>query len=130
MVGQGARPHAVLKSGGREIARARLARTAASRLLGWIGTVPRPQETLWIEPCAAVHTFGMRATIDVAFVGPDGTVLKVVRSMRPWRAALCWGAAAAVEFPEGGAADIRKGNVLELEFRCDSDGVESGIILA
>jgi len=115
MVGQRARPQAVLRSGGREVARARVARTVPARLLGWIGTVPRPQEALWIEPCAAVHTFGMRVPIDVAFVRPDGKVLRVVRSLQPCRIVLCPGAAAAVEFPEGGATGVHEGDVLELE---------------
>lgn len=37
-----------------------------------------------ITPCRWVHTFGMRFPIDVAYVGVDGVVLKMVR-MRRWR---------------------------------------------
>lgn len=39
---------------------------------------------LVIPSCSWVHTFGMRFPIDVAFVGGDGVVVKMVR-MRPWR---------------------------------------------
>jgi uncharacterized membrane protein (UPF0127 family) len=39
---------------------------------------------LVISSCHWVHTFGMRFPIDVAFVGDDGVVVKIVR-MRPRR---------------------------------------------
>ena len=32
--------------------------------------------------CNSIHTFGMKEPIDVAFVGDDGEVLSVIRSVR------------------------------------------------
>ena len=44
-------------------------------------------EALLLPGCASVHTFGMRYTIDVVFLDPLGRVLRVARSLRPWRVA-------------------------------------------
>ena len=39
---------------------------------------------LLLQPARSVHTLGMRFAIDVAHLGPDGTVLRVA-TMKPWR---------------------------------------------
>lgn len=60
-------------------------------------------------PCRSVHTFGMRHPIDVAFLDEEGRVVKVVRSMQPWRREGCFKAVLVLErfasekewFPEG-----------------------------
>ncbi len=56
---------------------------------------------LVIAPCSSVHTFFMRFPIDVLFIRRDGTVVKCVSGLRPWRIALAPGAYAVVEFPAG-----------------------------
>jgi hypothetical protein len=43
----------------------------AARLLGLAGADPRPGRGLLIPRCRSVHTFGMRAPIDVVFVAPS-----------------------------------------------------------
>lgn len=43
----------------------------AARLLGVAGTDPRPGRGLLIPRCRSVHTFGMRAPIDLVFVTPS-----------------------------------------------------------
>ena len=96
------------------LCRVRVARTPWLRLRGWVGYRPDPDESLWLEPCMAVHTFGMVVPIDVAFVDGRGRVLRVVSGMRPFRLAACPGAAAAVEFPAGYASRITEGSVLEV----------------
>jgi uncharacterized membrane protein (UPF0127 family) len=40
---------------------------------------------IYLVPCQWVHTFGMRFPIDVAFLGCDGRVLAVNRSLKPNR---------------------------------------------
>lgn len=59
-------------------------------------------EGVLIDPCASVHTFGMRAPISVAFLDRDRVVLSVHPEVRPWRLARHRGAAVAVE----AAADV------------------------
>lgn len=42
------------------------------------------KETIWIKPCRSVHTFGMRFSIDVAFLDSNQVVIEV-RQLRPNR---------------------------------------------
>jgi uncharacterized protein len=76
----------------------------AARLLGLLAR-PRlaADEALCLAPCASVHTLFMRYAIDVGFVDRSGRVLAVVEHLKPFRAAWCWRAHAAVEFAAGGA---------------------------
>jgi len=57
-----------------------------SRLLGLI---PRksmaPEEGLWLEPCAMIHTCFMRFPIDAVFLGADLKALAICPYLRPWR---------------------------------------------
>ena len=71
-------------------------------------------EALWLEPCAGVHTWGMRIPIACAFLGGDGRVLRVVDDLRPWRVASCRGARAVVEMRAGSLAGLSVGRHLSL----------------
>jgi uncharacterized membrane protein (UPF0127 family) len=42
-------------------------------------------EGLWIVPCEAVHTIGMRFAIDLVFIDRRNVVRKVRSSVPPWR---------------------------------------------
>jgi uncharacterized membrane protein (UPF0127 family) len=73
------------------------------RARGLIGRPPLARgDALVLEPAAQVHTVGMRYAIDVVFCDEQGSVLHVVRRMRPWRITR-WvrGARYAVELPSG-----------------------------
>jgi hypothetical protein len=61
---------------------------------------------LELRPCAAVHTLGMRRSIDVAFVTADGIVLRAVAGLAPWRLAMRRGAAATWELPDGASVAL------------------------
>lgn len=67
-----------------------VASTRAARRRGLLGR-GRVDGVLVLDRCRQVHTLGMRCAIDVAFVAPDGTVLRVTtmvpgRVSRPvWR---------------------------------------------
>jgi len=54
-------------------------------------------EGLLIRPCSSIHTLGMRFTIDAAFLGADGRVLKLARCVAPGR--LAWGTARSTFLP-------------------------------
>ena len=52
--------------------------------------------------------FFMRFALDVVFIDGDGRVVRVLDSIRPWRASsLVRGAKAAIELPAGTAAARR-----------------------
>jgi uncharacterized protein len=73
-----------------------------------------PGEGLWIAPCGSVHTIGMKIAIDVAFLDPDGRVVRVVSGLPPGRFASARGARSAVEATAGAFARLRTGERLEL----------------
>lgn len=54
---------------------------------------------LLLPRCSSVHTFGMRFALDVYFLGRDGAVLDVRRSVSPRRFVACRGTAAVLEIP-------------------------------
>ena len=94
------------------------ASTALARLRGLLGRAALPEgEALLIEPCASIHTFFMRFTIDAAFLSRELRVLRAIPDLRPWRATRLHRAAAmAIELPRGMLArtGTREGDALAL----------------
>lgn len=77
----------------------------------------RPDEGLWIESCGAIHTIGMRSSIDVIFVDGTGRVIRVHPHVAPFRLALfCPTARGVIELGAGALDDhdILVGDRLEL----------------
>jgi uncharacterized protein len=60
-----------------------------------------PGEGLWIAPCEAVHTFGMKFAIDVVYLSRSKKVLKVRKEMAKRRISLCLRAHSVLELPAG-----------------------------
>jgi uncharacterized membrane protein (UPF0127 family) len=56
---------------------------------------------LWIVPCEAVHTFGMKFTIDVLFLNKKRKVVKVRKEMVKRRMSFCLTAHSVLELPSG-----------------------------
>jgi uncharacterized membrane protein (UPF0127 family) len=84
-----------------------VASTPLTRMRGLLGRRGLDSgEGLFLRPASSVHTFFMRFPIDVAFLGRDGAVLKIVAELGPWRTAGARGAKAAVELPAGEAARV------------------------
>jgi hypothetical protein len=89
---------------------------------GWL---PRKEvqsdEALLIAPCAAIHTLGLRFSMDLAFLNAEGRVTKVVKSVKPNRAAFGalsnllrpW-ASQCLELPEGRSEGLRVGDEVEI----------------
>jgi hypothetical protein len=73
-------------------------------------------EGILLRPAGSIHTAFMRFAIDAVFVDRDGTVVKVVDSIPPWRTAGAKGAKAVVELPAGAAAaaGVEPGERLQL----------------
>lgn len=72
---------------------------ALGRLRGLLcrGRPPGPRSGLWLAPCRAIHTLGMRYPIDAAFLDADGQLLRLARNLPPGRVAVCLRAASVVE---------------------------------
>jgi tetratricopeptide (TPR) repeat protein len=78
------------------------------RLRGLLGSaLPDAGCGLWLEPCGAVHSFGMRGAIDLLFVDRDGRVVAVRAGFAPWRTASCRAACSTIELRAGEAARLR-----------------------
>ena len=55
---------------------------------------------LIISPCSSVHTFGMSYTIDVVFLDKEFTIIKLVKSLKPWRMAASHASCIVLELVE------------------------------
>lgn len=55
------------------------------------------EDILVLVPCDDIHSCFMRQPIDIAFVGPDGKVLKSVSSFPPWKRMKVRGSAFVLE---------------------------------
>lgn len=82
---------------------------------------------LWINPCEAVHTFGMRIPLDVVFLDRALRVKKIASHLKPQRIAFCLTARSVLEIKAGIATDsgLQCGDQLSVrKFTCaDSVGV-------
>lgn len=95
------------------------AETFGRRLLGLMGRRGLPAGTaLWIRPCNAIHTCGMRFPIDALFLDAQGVVLARFDALRPWRVTRpVRGAVGVLELASGAAAASQTavGDRIELE---------------
>lgn len=83
--------------------RTEFATTASERRRGLLGrdTFDR-SSALVLSPCRAIHTAFMRFPLDVLFVDRQGRVVRIVRTLKPWRTAMALTAHAVIEFPARG----------------------------
>ncbi len=87
-----------------------------------------PAEGLWILPCEAVHTFGMRFPIDLVYLDRKKRVRKVRSDVRPWRLSACLSAHSVIELAAGAirASNTEPGDILEFSLaRSLSENSES-----
>lgn len=84
---------------------AEVASTFAARARGLIGRPsPAPGTGLLIERCNCIHTCFMRYPIDAVFLDRDGSPVRTVRGIRPWRLWV-WGGWRAVKVLETAASN-------------------------
>ena len=82
--------------------RADIADTSRTRKIGLLKHARlEAGEGLWITPCEAVHTIGMKFPIDVVFLSKKRKVLKIRREMKKWRMAVCLRGHSVLELPAG-----------------------------
>jgi uncharacterized protein len=74
------------------------------------------REGLLIRRTTSIHTHFMRFPIDVVFVGGDGTALRIVENLGPWRMRSFRRAKHVLELPAGRCerVGLREGDRLEL----------------
>ena len=89
----------------RERRRGLLGRTAFDELGG-----------LWIVPCEAIHTFGMKIAIDSIFLDKHLKVRSLRSGLKPGRIAICLPAHSVLELPVGVIA--ASGTVVGDRFEC------------
>ena len=93
------------------------------RLVGLLGRSSiDADEALWIDPCRAIHTFGMRFAIDVVFLDRRGVVLRVVPALLSWRLAACSRASSVIEMSAGTAERIGLEAGDRIEMIAERDG--------
>ena len=93
-----------------------VANNCLARLKGLFAYPPlSPTQALILSPCSAVHTVGMKYTIDVAFLSRRGFILKIV-TLAPCSIAHCRDGHYAVEMAGGTATrlGLQVGHVLEM----------------
>jgi uncharacterized membrane protein (UPF0127 family) len=107
-----------------------VADTFWTRLKGLLGAPPlRRGEGLMLEDCQAVHMFGMKQSLDVAFVGPEQRVIALYHDLRPGqRSQFHAGARGALELPPGTLreTDTRLGDLLTVQASGDESPARDG----
>jgi uncharacterized membrane protein (UPF0127 family) len=113
----GAQAVALRGEGGRIVCeRCEVADGPVSRARGLLGRSElSPGEGLLLKPTFSIHTFFMRFPIDAVFLDRSGSVVDVVRRLKPWRAATRLRARAVLELAAGEAErlTLRVGERLE-----------------
>ncbi len=118
------RGSSMIRDGGSSMIRVRRARGFLGRLRGLIGhPLPAPGHGLWIEPCAAVHTFGMHGALDLVFVSSLMVVQRIDANVLPGHLRFAPRCRAVLELRGGEAArlGLRAGARL-VSTRCVSGG--------
>lgn len=98
--------------------RADIANTSITRKVGLLKHARLEKgEGLWITPCEAVHTIGMKFPIDVLFLDKKRRVVKIRSEMPRWRFSGAFRAHSVLELPSGmaEATGTTAGDQLELE---------------
>jgi len=74
-----------------------------------------PGEGLWIIPCEAIHTFGMKFPIDLIYLDRKNQIRKLCSNVSPWRLSACLSAHSVLELPSGAIreTETRPGDKLE-----------------
>lgn len=88
-------------------ARIRLAGTSVERRNGLLGVSDMGSDDgLWICPCEAVHTFGMKIPIDVVFLDRQRRVRKIRPNLAANRISFCFEAESVIELRAGVVAGL------------------------
>ena len=88
--------------------RVRVAGRSAARRKGLLGIDSLAAGAgLWIAPCEAIHTFGMKMPIDAIFIDRKFRVRKMRPCLAPYRISICISADSVLELEAGTVARTR-----------------------
>ncbi len=91
-----------IESGLKIATRVRIAGDSGARRRGLLSLHDLDEGSgLWIMPCEAIHTFGMKMAIDVLFLDRNLRVKKLLTGLPPRRIAVCLVASSVVELKPG-----------------------------
>ena len=96
--------------------RLEVADTSPKRNKGLLGRSRlSPGEGLWIVPCDAIHTIGMRFSIDLIYLDSKNGIKKLLSDVPPWRMSACLPAHSVLELSAGTIRETktRFGDILE-----------------
>ena len=94
-----------------------IADTSAKRRTGLLKHSDlNPGEGLWIAPCEAVHTIGMKFPIDLVYLNKQRQVVKIRGDLGKWRLSGCLRAHSVLELPSGRAAATQTAVGDQLDF--------------
>jgi uncharacterized membrane protein (UPF0127 family) len=88
-------------NGGVVVAKVMRTVTALERARGLLGRRLDPDAGMLLEPCASVHTFGMRFPLDLVYLDRNWMVVKLVTQVVPWRLSFCLQARFTLELCAG-----------------------------
>jgi len=94
-----------------------VAESSAKRNKGLLGRkCLAPGEGLWIRPCEAVHTFGMKFPIDIVYLNRANRIVKLRCDVPPCRLSACLTARSVLELPAGTirSTQTQPGDMLDL----------------
>lgn len=105
------------------------AHSFAARLRGLVALPTPPGGAgLWIEPCRAVHTFGVRGALDLVFVSPCMVVQRIDRSVPPRRLRIGPRCRAVLELSAGEAARLGLREGTRLVWGCASEAARPAFL--
>lgn len=84
-----------------------IADRGTTRRVGLLGRASLDRgEGLWIVPCEAVHTIGMRFSIDLIFLDRKRRICKICHAVPPWRLSGALRAHSVIELGAGTLAGV------------------------
>lgn len=96
---------AIIKIDGKEIETIKIADNFFTRLKGLMGKTEaqiKDMGGLLIKPCGQIHTFGMKASIDVIYVDKKYKIVQMNKKIKPRKCCRrVKGAYAVIELPPG-----------------------------
>ena len=63
-------------------------------------------DVLWLKPCSAVHTLGMRVSLTLLFLNDQQQLVRTVPKAQPGRVFVCWQASSVIEMRARPEPDI------------------------
>ncbi len=82
--------------------RVHIAGSSSARRQGLLGVgTLETGSGMWIAPCEAIHTFGMKIPIDAIFLDREFQIKKLVAQLAPRRISICARASSVLELQGG-----------------------------